>query len=62
VKQATALGADTMIGMGEFRTSGKNASGVAIGDSGYWTAVYARDGGEWKIRMLTALPKAPPPQ
>ncbi|MEH2513483.1 ketosteroid isomerase-like protein [Nitrobacteraceae bacterium AZCC 1564] len=62
VKQATALGADTMIGIGEFQTSGKNASGAAIGDSGYWTAIYTRDGGAWKIRMLTALPKAPPPQ
>jgi hypothetical protein len=62
VKQATALGADTMIGIGEFRTSGKNASGAAIGETGLWTRTYIRDGGAWKIRMLTGLPKALPPK
>jgi ketosteroid isomerase-like protein len=62
VKQATALGADTMIGVGEFQTSGKNPSGAAIGESGYWTATYVRDGGTWKLRMLTGFPKPPPPK
>jgi hypothetical protein len=49
-------------GLGEFATSGKNASGAAIGDAGYWTATYVRDGGAWKVRMLTGFPKAPPPE
>lgn len=62
VRQTTALGADIMIGMGEFQTSGKNASGAAIGETGLWTATYIRDGGTWKIRMLTGFPKAPPPK
>jgi ketosteroid isomerase-like protein len=62
VKQAAALGADTMIGIGEFQTSGKNDSGAAIGETGVWTATYTREGGTWKIRMLTGLPKAPPPK
>jgi len=29
---------------------------------GRWTAVDVRVGGQWKIRMLTAFPKPPPPQ
>jgi ketosteroid isomerase-like protein len=62
VKQTTALGADTMIGLGEFQTGGKNASGAAIGETGLWTATYIRDGGAWKIRMLTGFPKALPPK
>lgn len=61
VKQVTTLGADTMIGIGESVTSGKNASGAAIGDNGHWTATYVRDGGAWKMRMLTTVPKASPP-
>jgi hypothetical protein len=27
-----------------------------------WTATDVQEGGQWKIRMLTALPKAPPPK
>jgi uncharacterized protein (TIGR02246 family) len=62
VNEVTKLGADNMIGMGESVTSGKNASGAAIGDAAYWTATYVRDGGAWKLRMLTVVPKAPPPK
>jgi ketosteroid isomerase-like protein len=62
VKEVTKLSADNMIGIGEFSNSGKNASGAAIGGPGYWTATYVRDGGVWKLRMLTAFPKAPPPK
>jgi ketosteroid isomerase-like protein len=62
VKEVTKLDADNMIGLGEFTTSGKNASGAAIGGAGYWTATYVRDGGLWKVRMLTGFPKAPPPK
>jgi len=29
-------------------------------DDGHWTAVYVRDGGAWKIRLLTAFPNPPP--
>jgi len=27
---------------------------------GHWTAVYVRDEGTWKIRLLTAVPDLPP--
>ena len=47
--------------MGEYTLSGKNQSGAAMEVSGRWTAVDVRVGGQWKIRLLTALPKAPPP-
>lgn len=62
VTEATPVGADTMIGIGEYSMSGKNASGEAIEATGNWTATYAREGGAWKIRMLTGFPKAPPPK
>jgi len=62
VKEVTKLGADNMIGIGEYVSSGKSSSGEAIGATGIWTATYVRDGGAWKVRMLTAFPKAPPPK
>ena len=62
VKDVARLGTDNMIGIGEYITSGKNASGAAIGTTGVWTAAYVRDGGAWKLRMLTGFPKAPPPK
>ena len=62
VDQAWPLGADTALAMGEYTISGKNQSGTAIEISGRWTAVDVRVGGQWKIRMLTAIPKPPPPQ
>ena len=61
VTQATTLGADTMIAIGEYVSSGKDASGAAVGGSGHWTGTYVRDGGAWKLRMLTVSPKASPP-
>jgi ketosteroid isomerase-like protein len=53
---------DTMIGIGEYQIAGKSASGTAIQENGNWTATYVREGGAWKIRMLTGFPKAPPPK
>jgi uncharacterized protein (TIGR02246 family) len=56
------LGPDTALSMGEYRSTGKNQSGAAIENAGRWTAVDVREGGVWKIRMLTAFLKPPPPQ
>lgn len=61
VDQAWPLGADMALCMGEYTISGKNQSGAAMETSGRWTAVDIREGGQWKIRMLTAFPKPPPP-
>ncbi|MDE5462235.1 nuclear transport factor 2 family protein [Bradyrhizobium sp. CSS354] len=62
VDQAWPLGADTALSIGEYKISGKNQSGTAIESSGRWTAVDVREGGQWKHRMLTTVPKPPPPQ
>lgn len=56
------LGPDTALAMGEFRITGKNQSGAPIENAGLWTATDIRENGHWKIRLLTGLPKAPPPK
>jgi uncharacterized protein (TIGR02246 family) len=61
VDQAWPLGADTALALGEYRITGKNQSGEPIDVGGRWTSVDIREGGNWKIRMLTSFPKAPQP-
>jgi uncharacterized protein (TIGR02246 family) len=53
------LGSDSLISVGEYHLSGQNESGPLKVD-GHWTAVYVREGGTWKIRLLTAVPDLPP--
>jgi ketosteroid isomerase-like protein len=55
--EAWLLGADTALAIGQYRISGKDASGTPMQRGGYWTATYVREGGKWKIRMQTAIPK-----
>ncbi len=62
VDQVLPLGADMALGLGEYHITGKNQSGAPLDVTGRWTAVYVLEGGTRKIRMLTALPKAPPPK
>jgi uncharacterized protein (TIGR02246 family) len=62
VSEVWPLGPDTAISMGEFRIAGKNQSGAPIEEAGLWTATDIREDGHWKIRMLTGMPKAPPPK
>ena len=64
VEQATTIDPDkdSMVGIGEYEMTGKNSSGAAVEDKGRWTATYLREGGIWKIRMLTGFPAAPPPK
>jgi ketosteroid isomerase-like protein len=62
VDQVSPLGADAALGIGTFRISGKNQSGEPIEFVGRWTAVYIREGGGLKIRMISAFPKAAPPK
>ena len=59
--QVWSLGANTAIGLGEFRVTGKNQSGSPIEFIGRWTATYVLEGGKWKVQMLSAFPKAQPP-
>jgi ketosteroid isomerase-like protein len=62
VDQAWPLGADSAVAIGEYRITGKKESGEPLEVIGRWTAAYVRDGGNLKIRMLSAFPKAPPPK
>ncbi|WP_407174674.1 nuclear transport factor 2 family protein [Bradyrhizobium sp. STM 3562] len=62
VDQAWPLGSDTVLALGEYRITGKNQSGQAVELAGRWTAVYLREGGKLKIRMVSAIPNAPPPK
>jgi ketosteroid isomerase-like protein len=47
---------------GESRVTGKNEKGDPLEVTVIWTALDVRENGQWKIRMLTSLPKPPPPQ
>jgi uncharacterized protein (TIGR02246 family) len=62
VHQVWPLSGDMSLATGESRITGKNESGAPIDQTIIWTAVDVREGGQWKIRMLTAFPKPPPPQ
>ena len=62
VDQAWPLGTDTAIAMGEYHITGKKQTGEPLEVTGRWTAAYVRDGGDLKIRMLSAFPKASPPK
>jgi ketosteroid isomerase-like protein len=61
VDQVQPLGTDSLIATGEYRITGKSESGTPLELSGFWTGVDVREGGTWKVRLLTAVPKAPPP-
>ena len=60
VDQVWTLGPDTGIGMGQASLTGKNQSGAPIESSNFWTATYVKEDRNWKIRMLSGFPKAPP--
>ncbi|HKR41296.1 MAG TPA: nuclear transport factor 2 family protein [Paraburkholderia sp.] len=60
IDQVVPLGEAVILSNGETQITGKNpTSGEAINATLVWTAVSVQEGGQWKIRMLTALPKAP---
>jgi len=59
VGEVWPLGADTLLAVGEYHITGKNQSGVPLEVTGIWTATDVREGGKWKIRMLSAIPKPP---
>lgn len=60
VDQVWPLGSDTLLAIGQYRITGKNQSGSPIETGGVWTSTDIREGGKWKIRMLSAMPKPPP--
>ena len=62
VDQVSPLGPDTLVAVGQFHLTGKNAAGEPMDFKGLWTSTDVREGGSWKIRVLAAFPKAPPPK
>jgi uncharacterized protein (TIGR02246 family) len=50
---------DTPGVIGKFHITGKNDKGEAVDAQGSYTAVYAKQGDGWKIKMLTAAVKPP---
>jgi uncharacterized protein (TIGR02246 family) len=61
VDEVSSLGPDMAISMGEYRNSGKSENGSPLEVAGRWTAVDVREGGAWKVRLLTAFPKGTSP-
>jgi uncharacterized protein (TIGR02246 family) len=59
IEQISPLGKDAAIRIGEFHLSGQGPNGPTKLD-GRYTAVDVREGGTWKIRLLTAVPITPP--
>ena len=45
---------------GEARVTGKSEKGDPLELNVIWTSVDVRENGQWKIRMLTSVPKPPP--
>ena len=55
VNQVLPLGTDAAITIGEYR-----ATGGPLKENGHWTEVEVREGGVWKIRLLTVASKTRP--
>jgi uncharacterized protein (TIGR02246 family) len=58
VDQVSPLGTDAVIAIGEYHGSGHGQNGPIEVD-GHWTGVDVREGGIWKVRLLTAFPNTP---
>jgi len=61
LEDVSSLGPDAAISMGEYHISGRSQNGSVLESNGRWTAVEVREGGAWKIRLLTAFPAGQAP-
>jgi uncharacterized protein (TIGR02246 family) len=62
VTRVSPMADGTALVVGEANVTGKKPqSGEPIEFRAVWTTVNVRDGGQWKIRMLTTVPKPPAP-
>jgi len=59
VDQVSPFGTDAAITIGKYRLTGQGQRGPLKVD-GHWTEVEVREGGVWKIRLLTVSPKTAP--
>jgi ketosteroid isomerase-like protein len=62
VNEVQSLSDNMALLTGETVVSGKNEKGEPLAVTVIWTSLDVRENGQWKIRMLTSLPKPPPPQ
>jgi uncharacterized protein (TIGR02246 family) len=60
VDQVSPLGTDAAVTIGKYQATGQGQSGPLKVD-GLWSEVEVREGGAWKIRVLTVVPNPPPP-
>jgi uncharacterized protein (TIGR02246 family) len=58
--EVQSLSENTALVTGEARVTGKSEKGDPLELNVIWTAFDVRENGQWKIRMLTSLPKPPP--
>ena len=54
------LSDDMALATGESHVTGKSEKGDPLELTIIWTALDVRENGQWKIRMLTSIPKPPP--
>jgi hypothetical protein len=59
IDQVSPLGVDAAITIGKYQLTGQGQSGPLKVD-GRWSEVDVREGGVWKIRLLTVTPKIEP--
>src|SRR5258708_24637281 len=56
LEDVSSVGPDAAISMGEVHVSGRSQNGSVLESNSRWTSVEVREGGAWKIRLLTAFP------
>jgi ketosteroid isomerase-like protein len=59
--EVQSLSENMALATGESQVTGKSEKGDPIDLTVIWTALDVRENGQWKIRMLTSVPKPPPP-
>jgi hypothetical protein len=59
IKRATLINPDVAIAYGDVDV---NFNVEALKRALFWSAVHVKEGGTWKIKMLTAAVKPPPPK
>lgn len=62
VTEVQPLSENMALSTGEAHITGKSEKGDPLEITAIWTALDVRENGQWKIRMLTSAPKAPPQQ
>jgi ketosteroid isomerase-like protein len=62
ITDAQQISDDVITATGEAHLTGKNDKGDPLDVTAIWSDVLVKENGQWKIRQLTSMPKAPPAQ